>query len=247
VNIDFVKPATSAPSEAPAAQPSIISALTAIPSKAPPPPPPPPPPPTSGKLDHIVVTGLSDAARSELLSSLPIQEDGEWTGQMFAAVKEAAAKFDSHLTVGLGRSASGELTLNISVANSGMNARPLGAGRGFGFAAGIGAAPPVPALTTPPPPGVYSVGNGVSPPSVLSKTDPAYPEGEPAGLAATVMLSIVVGTDGTPEDIKVVKSADASFDANAIAALSKWVFKPGMMNGVPVKVRAQVEINFRKL
>jgi TonB family protein len=257
VNIDFVKPANSASSETTATDRSfgvLPNYRTALPAGASgqmrmaPAPPAPPPPPTAGKLDHIVVTGLSDSARSELLSSLPIQEGGEWTGQMFAAVKEAATKFDSHLSVGLARSAGGELTLNISVPNSGITFRannvstPVGQGSGLGIGIGSGgAAAPLPTN------GVYSVGNGVLPPSLLSKIDPVYPEGEPAGTAATVILSIVVGANGMAENINVVKSADPNFDANAVAAVQQWVFKPGMYNGVPVKVKAQIEVNFRKL
>ena len=61
------------------------------------------------------------------------------------------------------------------------------------------------------------------------------------------MLSIVVGTDGKAEDIRIVKSLGADFDQNAINALQQWVFRPGMNHGVPVNVRAQVEVNFRKL
>jgi TonB family protein len=258
VNIDFVKPAHSTPAETTQLTQQLLQMQRkTLPANAAgmpvaPPPPPPPPPPTSGKLDRIVVTGLSDSARSALLSSLPIQEGGEWTGQMFAAVKEAATQFDSHLRVGLTQS-GGELTLNLSVPNSPPGPLPtftsnnvsatVGQGSGAGFGVGSGGS----AATTLSPQGVYSVGNGILPPSVLSKVDPVYPEGEPAGTAATVMMSIVVGTDGMAEDINIVKSADPNFDANAVAAVSKWRFKPGMMNGVPVKVRAQIEVNFRKL
>ena len=230
VDIAFVKPANTA-----AGALSGAPAVHAVPAPPPPPPPPPPAPPTTGRLDHIDVTGLSDSARAELLSQLPIQEGGEWTAQTFVAVKQAVTAFDSHLTTGLARS-NGELTLHIALANSGMfNPMPV-------FTA------PVPQVAqAAPTDGVYRVGNGVAPPSVLSKVDPEYPGGEPSGLAATVMLSVVIGTNGTAEDIKVVKSADSAFDTNAVAAVSKWVFRPGTLDGAPVKVRAQIEVNFRKL
>src|SRR5580700_4799262 len=38
----------------------------------------PPPPPTSVKLTSITVKGLSDSARDELLSHLPVREGAEW-------------------------------------------------------------------------------------------------------------------------------------------------------------------------
>jgi TonB family protein len=96
--------------------------------------------------------------------------------------------------------------------------------------------------------GVYSVGNGTTPPSVLSKVDPEYSEeARKAKYSGSVMLSIVVNTDGKAEDIKVVKSLGMGLDEKAIEAVQKWRFIPGKNKGVAVKVRAQIEVNFRLL
>jgi TonB family protein len=297
VNIDFRKPAavtapaTTVGNTQPVPEPRQIQRKTvadapdfaqlpqlAQPANlAPPPPPPPPPPPTSGKLARIEVTGLSDSARDELLSLLPIREGGEWSPQMLGAVGAAAKKFDSHLVTILTQPARGELELRIgpgltptsvgAASNSGasvvftvVSGAGIGAGTGGGIGGGIGGAsatsqtstsqssvPSQPAAA-PTTPGVFRLGNGVSPPSVLFKVDPVLPEEAGAGpVAGTVVLSCVVGADGKAADIRVVKSLGVSFDANAIEAVSKWVFKPGTLNGVPVGVRATIEVNFRKL
>jgi TonB family protein len=96
--------------------------------------------------------------------------------------------------------------------------------------------------------GVYSVGNGTSAPTVLSKVDPEYSEeARKAKYSGSVMLSIVVNTDGKAEQIAVVKSLGMGLDEKAIEAVQKWRFKPGMNKGVPVKVKAQIEVNFRLL
>lgn len=96
--------------------------------------------------------------------------------------------------------------------------------------------------------GVYSVGNGTTPPSVLSKVDPEYSEeARKAKYSGSVMLSIVVNTDGKAEQIQVVKSLGMGLDEKAIEAVQKWRFLPGKNKGVPVKVRAQIEVNFRLL
>jgi TonB family protein len=247
VNVDFAKPAvTAAPgTSAEAAQLTEqllqlqrqATAARAASAALAPPPPPPPPPPTSGKLDHIAVTGLSDSARAELLSRLPIQEGGEWTAQTFAAVRQAVTQFDSHLMVSLSRSANGELSLRIGLAATTVTG-------GSGLAGSMSAVAAAPGN----PPGVFSVGNGVSAPRLLLKVDPAYPEGvEDSKDPRTVQLSIVVNTDGKAENIQVVKSVDPAFDASAINAIQQWTFQPGMNNGAPVKVKAMVEVNFRKL
>lgn len=263
VNIDFVRPVTTGQvrlaetmqrSQQPVPAPRQATTNPANMAFAPPPPP--PPPPTSGKLDRIVVTGLSDSARAELLSRLPVHEGGEWSGQMFAAVTDAVKQFDPHLTIGLARfaAAGGQLELRIGLSNSGGVTLPNGTfvarytavGQGSGVGYGSGSGGPVAAAFQRS--DVFSVGNGTTPPSVLSKVDPEYSEeARAAKYSGSVMLSVVVGTDGRADDINVVKSLGLGLDEKAVEAVQRWVFKPGMNQGVPVKVRAQIEINFRLL
>ena len=83
---------------------------------------------------------------------------------------------------------------------------------------------------------------------MLSKVDPEYSEeARKAKYSGSVMLSIVVNTDGKAEQIKVVKSLGMGLDEKAIEAVQKWRFLPGKNKGVPVAVRAQIEVNFRLL
>lgn len=98
----------------------------------------------------------------------------------------------------------------------------------------------------PPQDGVYKVGNGVSAPGVLYKVDPEYtPEAHDAKVAGTVVLSIVVGVDGAAHDINVIKGLEPGLSGKAVEAVSQWKFKPGLKDGVPVPVRASIEINFK--
>jgi len=186
---------------------------------------------------------------------------------MLGAVGAAAKEFDSHLVTILTRAAGGELELRIgpgltpaSVAAASTDGRSVtfrscpGAAIGAGIGAGIAGASSTSRNTVndqaadATTPGVFRVGNGVSQPSVLFKVDPVFPEEARAGqVAGTVILSCVIGADGKAQEIRVVKSNGAGFDAKAIDAVSQWVFKPGMLNGVPASVRATIEVNFRKL
>jgi TonB family protein len=96
--------------------------------------------------------------------------------------------------------------------------------------------------------GAYSVGGGVSAPGVLFKVEPEYSEeARKAKFQGTVVLSIVVDPSGKARDIKVIPPLGLGLDEKAIEAVSKWRFKPGMKDGVPVPVRASVEVNFRLL
>ena len=93
---------------------------------------------------------------------------------------------------------------------------------------------------------VYKVGGDVTSPSVLYKVDPAYTEeASQAKIVGTVVLNMVIGTDGLAHDISVVKSLDPGLDRTAAEAVQQWHFAPGTLHGEPVAVRATIEINFK--
>jgi TonB family protein len=103
-----------------------------------------------------------------------------------------------------------------------------------------------PRIVEPLPPGVYRVGNGVTPPAVLEKTEPTYtPEARAAKISGSVLLGVVVGTDGKAQQMKVLRSLDPGLDQKAMETVGNWTFKPGMKDGKPVMVQAQIEVNFR--
>jgi TonB family protein len=92
------------------------------------------------------------------------------------------------------------------------------------------------------------VGGSVTPPSLLRKQEPAYSEdARAAKLQGTVKLQVVIDVDGLAKDIQVVESLGYGLDEKAVEAVILWNFKPGTLNGVPVPVQAQIEVNFRLL
>ncbi len=60
-----------------------------------------------------------------------------------------------------------------------------------------------------------------------------------------VVLWLIVGTDGKPRDITVVRSVDNAFDAAAVEAVQRWRFKTGTCDGEPIETQINVDINFR--
>jgi len=56
-----------------------------------------------------------------------------------------------------------------------------------------------------------------------------------------------VDENGVPQEIKVVRSLGLGLDQKAIEAVQKWRFKPGLKDGKPVPVSANIEVNFRLL
>jgi TonB family protein len=93
---------------------------------------------------------------------------------------------------------------------------------------------------------IYRIGPGIEPPKVLEKSEPTYTdEARDAKIEGTVVLSIVVGVDQMPHDIRVTHPLDPGLDANAIASIRTWRFQPGTKDGKPVAVRAMIQVNFR--
>jgi TonB family protein len=66
-----------------------------------------------------------------------------------------------------------------------------------------------------------------------------------ARLHGKVVLAVVVGVDGLTEDVRVVRSMGLGLDEGAIEAVKnkRWLFTPGMKNGVPVRAAATVELS----
>ena len=96
--------------------------------------------------------------------------------------------------------------------------------------------------------GVMRIGGDVSAPKPLTKPEPGYSEdARLAQLAGTVVVSLVVGTDGLAHDIQVVRTLGLGLDEKAVAAVGKWTFQPATKDGQPVPVAAIVEVNFRLL
>lgn len=62
----------------------------------------------------------------------------------------------------------------------------------------------------------------------------------------TVLLRVIVGSDGTPTDIDVAqRSGSRELDRAAITAVRKWQFNPATRNGQPVASTVEVPIEFR--
>ncbi len=88
----------------------------------------------------------------------------------------------------------------------------------------------------------------ITPPRITYKVQPEYSqEARQAGLIGTVLLRVIVGTDGKPRDLKVLRGLGLGLDEKAIGAVGNWQFTPGLKDGQPVNVYAQIEVNFRLL
>ncbi len=91
----------------------------------------------------------------------------------------------------------------------------------------------------------FKIGKGVTPPRVIHQTEPEFSEqARAAGYQGTCVLSLIVGSDGKPRDIKVIASIGMGLDEKAVEAVRGWRFDPARKDGEPVAVQIFVEVDF---
>jgi protein TonB len=81
----------------------------------------------------------------------------------------------------------------------------------------------------------------------VSRTPPQYPyQATRRRIEGWVRVSFLVTETGSVEDIVLLESEpEGIFDRAAIRAVSKWKFKPRIVDGQPVAARAEQVVEFR--
>jgi TonB family protein len=92
---------------------------------------------------------------------------------------------------------------------------------------------------------ILTVGGNVTAPQVIRRVEAtATEEARNAGISGSVQLECVVRQDGTVSVTRVAKGLGYGLDGNAQAALQQWRFSPATRDGVPVSVRAVIDVGF---
>jgi TonB family protein len=92
---------------------------------------------------------------------------------------------------------------------------------------------------------IFHVGGDVTAPKALYAPDPEFSEvARKAGHQGTCVLSLIVGADGRPRDVRIVRKLGMKLDEKAIQAVSQWKFEPAQKGGKPVAVPIEVEVSF---
>jgi TonB family protein len=194
-------------------------------------------PDTELTIKKIVVTGLSDQARTELLDRLPVREGDTITLDQFKKVTQAVAEFDEHLAFRISHLANKEMQITITAPGAG------------GVLGGIiGSVPSEAPMALPPsfavPPGSIRVGGNVQQTKLVSQPRPVYPPlAKQARIQGVVTLMALIGLDGHVQALSVVKGHPLLVQA-AMEAVQQWVYEPTLLNGNPVSVVTQIDVNF---
>jgi TonB family protein len=176
-------------------------------------------------LKSITIEGLSDQARADLLARLPVHEGDTLSRAQTAQVFQAVKEFDEHLTSAVRPQPNGNLALII---------RPSDA------ASPAPAATPVEAAGT----GRLRIGGNVQATKLISKATPVYPvEAKQARIQGTVSLLATIAKDGTIVNLVVI-SGHPLLVPSALEAVRQWVYQPTLLNGNPVEVETQIDVNY---
>jgi len=94
--------------------------------------------------------------------------------------------------------------------------------------------------------GPFVPGGDVKAPVLLHRVEPGYPElGRKLRQEGVVTLEAVITAEGTVEEIRVAGSAHPLLDEAALRAVRQWRYRPGTLNGRPVRVILTVTVNFQ--
>ena len=93
---------------------------------------------------------------------------------------------------------------------------------------------------------IYDVNDqGIMRPELVKDVPARYtPDAMRRKIEGSVLLRGVILESGRVADVKVVESLDPELDQEAVAAFSKWEFKPGTKEGAPVAVRVTCKMAF---
>jgi len=108
----------------------------------------------------------------------------------------------------------------------------LGSGIGDGSGGGTGGGP-------------YRPGSGIEPPRLLREVKAEYTEeARRRSVTGDVLLEIVVRSDGSVGDVRLVRGLGSGLDQRAVQAVRQWRFDPARRKGVPVDVLVEVAVEF---
>ena len=190
---------------------------------APPPPPPPPPPPVT--VQPKIAPREFDTGK--LVQPVDIPEDVAIFEEEEAPVASIAGVVGGVPGGAFGGALGGVIGSIIS--STPMVAPPP--------------PPPVKKKAAPPPKRIR-VGGSVQRANLIRQVRPVYPPlARQARIQGTVKLTAIIAKDGTIQKLEVL-SGHPLLIPSALSAVKQWRYRPTLLNGQPVEVVTQVDVNF---
>jgi protein TonB len=210
-------------------------------------------------LKSIDTSGLPEELAEKVRAALPVREGDPFGNDDLAKVRAAVKEVDEHLTTGI-RISDRDATLLIGVRSSGITggipggiAGGIAGGVPGGVAGGVvgGVGGEVTAVASAPQfaapaSGVQRVrvGGNVISASLVKKVTPLYPPvAKQARIQGTVRFNALIGMDGSIMSLQLV-SGHPLLVESARDAVAQWQYKPVLLDGNPVEVITQIDVNY---
>lgn len=190
-----------------------------------------PPRPALGPLTlkSINVSGFSSEAEQEIRSRIPLRVGDTITPEDMDRTLNAVREYDSHTVIFWNADrVSNQTTLVVSLAQ-GPNPPTFAVPQQYRPLTDSGARP---------------IGGAIANQNRLTSAPPIYPPlAKQARIQGVVQLQIVIGKDGSVQQIGVVSGNPLLVQA-AKDAVAQWTYRPTLLNGEPVEVQTDVSVNF---
>jgi TonB family protein len=168
-------------------------------------------------IESIAVEGLTPSARDELLQRLPVHQGDTLDADGMRATMASALAFDEHLRVVLLLNPSDENSVRLRI-----------------VPAPAGAAAPT----------RIRIGGNVQQAKLVVKVNPIYPpEAKAQGIEGIVRLEATLDKSGKVANLQVL-SGDPLLAAAALDAVRQWQYQTTLLNGDPVEVVTEIDVNF---
>ena len=178
---------------------------------------------------RISIRGLSEQAKSELLSKMPIHEGSVLSEQLLQEALQLAKMVDPRLEVFVNKAPGPEASHDIPPKlRDKLGPLPHGNAVNVTFYD--------PAKV----PQRIKVEARVQDSMSIEKAMPVCSDAHVTGV---VQLAVIVGKDGTVTKINPIAGPERLVEA-AVDAVKHWKYRPTLLNGLPVEVQTTVDVSF---
>ncbi len=205
-------------------------------------------------VKSINFTGAPPEVEQKVRNLLPVHEGDQLPAGSIQRILEAAQQVDEHFRGNISINGAHEATVNLSL---GLPAPGPSQGVAGGVRGGVGtgagnAQPPQylgtvqnsPATAAGATPMRIRVGGNVQAANLILKVTPAYPSlAKQARIQGVVQFTAIINKDGTIQSLQLMSGHPLLIPA-ATDAVKQWVYKPTLLNGEPVEVITQIDVNF---
>ena len=178
-------------------------------------------------ISRIDLSRVPEDLRSKLQEAITLREGQSVRGEDIKELQRLVRKVDSHLAMAMSGTSvkNGEVVLSFSLRQPTVSMEA--------------AVPPAGGTPT-----RIRVGGNVQANNLITKVTPMYPlEAKMARIQGTVKFQATIGKDGSVVDLQLL-TGHPLLVPSATDAVKQWIYKPTLLNGNPVDVVTQIDVNY---